>query len=211
MSFEPTVLTRQEEILLDLDHIQARDALYQQILGEFADARLGQSISKRERDQTRQDDKSLVYGEITFESFAIAMQKIRLKYGKPGKGYSGDAGVLQKPGGVFVDLGSGTGKACLAAALMHPFEQVRGIEVLEGLHRFATEAIQPQFETVAKPLLESGQPPYDEVMPEVRSLSLLARSWARLVAVSFECTRAIARNTDRVYARECDAMFVVRC
>lgn len=77
--------------------------------------------------------------------------------------------MLQKPGGVFVDLGSGTGKACIAAALLHPFEAVRGIETLEGLHRFAIDAIHPRYESIAKPLLESGNPAYDEAtMPEVR-------------------------------------------
>ena len=39
--------------------------------------------------------------------------------------------------------------------------------LLEGLNKFACDAILPQYETMAKPLLESTDPPYEEV-PEVR-------------------------------------------
>ena len=42
--------------------------------------------------------------------------------------------------GVFVDLGSGSGKACLAAQLLHPFEKVVGIETIQCLHDFANKA-----------------------------------------------------------------------
>lgn len=33
-------------------------------------------------------------------------------------------------GGTFVDLGSGLGKVCFGAALLHPFSKVLGIEIL---------------------------------------------------------------------------------
>jgi len=33
--------------------------------------------------------------------------------------------------GLFYDLGSGTGKGCVGAALSHPFEKVVGVEILE--------------------------------------------------------------------------------
>jgi len=36
-------------------------------------------------------------------------------------------------GGTFVDLGSGSGKALLTAALIHNWENVVGIEMLEDL------------------------------------------------------------------------------
>lgn len=42
--------------------------------------------------------------------------------------------------GCFLDLGSGAGKACIAAALLHSFEKVIGIEIVEALHGFATTA-----------------------------------------------------------------------
>ena len=53
MSFEQTSLTHREGVLLDIDWVHEREELYDKILGEFGDPRLGQSISKRERDQVR--------------------------------------------------------------------------------------------------------------------------------------------------------------
>lgn len=41
-------------------------------------------------------------------------------------------------GDVFLDMGSGTGKACVAAGLLYPNLAVcRGVELLNGLHRQA--------------------------------------------------------------------------
>jgi hypothetical protein len=40
-------------------------------------------------------------------------------------------------GAVFYDLGSGTGKVVLAAALLHDFSTCCGIELLSGLHSVA--------------------------------------------------------------------------
>ena len=41
--------------------------------------------------------------------------------------------------GAFYDLGSGTGKGCLTAALLHPFEESIGIEILDGLYNTSVE------------------------------------------------------------------------
>lgn len=38
------------------------------------------------------------------------------------------------PGGAFYDLGSGTGKAVLAAALLHDFDECKGIEIADSLY-----------------------------------------------------------------------------
>lgn len=63
------------------------------------------------RDETEQTGNStLVYGEITFKTLALALHKIKTKYGLPGVGSSGPDGVLQGAGGTFYDIGSGTGK-----------------------------------------------------------------------------------------------------
>ncbi len=42
--------------------------------------------------------------------------------------------AFDSSGGVFVDLGSGQGKGVLAAALVHDFDEVVGVEHLEGLY-----------------------------------------------------------------------------
>jgi tRNA G46 methylase TrmB len=46
---------------------------------------------------------------------------------------------FREVGGKFVDIGSGSGKAVFAAALLHKFDDCVGIEILEGLHNLAEE------------------------------------------------------------------------
>ena len=48
-------------------------------------------------------------------------------------------GVFEGDGGVFVDLGSGTGKGIIAGILMHPFSKVVGVEMLETLFEKSIE------------------------------------------------------------------------
>ena len=74
---------------------------------------------------------TLMYGEIEFASFGMIIEKIKKRYGG-----------LAEGGGHFVDLGSGTGKACFAAALIHDFDQVTGIEILEGLNRYSKTLVK---------------------------------------------------------------------
>jgi hypothetical protein len=47
--------------------------------------------------------------------------------------------LLQEPGGIFYDLGSGAGKGVIAASLLHPFDRCTGIEFLESLHKMSLE------------------------------------------------------------------------
>ena len=42
-------------------------------------------------------------------------------------------------GGTFVDIGSGIGKGVLTGALMHEFDEVIGVEILEGLYQKSLE------------------------------------------------------------------------
>ncbi|CAM9408534.1 unnamed protein product, partial [Ectocarpus fasciculatus] len=62
------------------------------------------------------------YGEIEFSSFFKILRKFR-----------------PTNGGKFYDLGSGTGKAVLAARLVCDFDCCIGIELLESLHSQAVE------------------------------------------------------------------------
>lgn len=85
-------------------------------------------MSKKERQDEELDDQSLVYGEIQFRTFALTIEKIRYLYDG-----------LRDSGGIFVDIGSGTGKAVFAAMLMHDFDRVIGIEILNGLHEISRD------------------------------------------------------------------------
>lgn len=51
--------------------------------------------------------------------------------------------------GNFYDLGSGSGKAVVAMALIHPFKKLIGIEYLENLYKFAAEVADVYEKSVA--------------------------------------------------------------
>ena len=78
----------------------------------------GFQLSLQARDGST--DPSYLYGEIECQAFAAA-----LSLAQP------------KATDVFYDLGSGCGKAVIAAALTYPMKAYRGIEVLAPLHSAA--------------------------------------------------------------------------
>jgi SAM-dependent methyltransferase len=112
---------------LSLVDIPKRKELYD-ILVRDHPVKKGKAASTSERIETNNKASTLVYGEISFNSFAVAVEKVKNKYGG-----------LSKPGGIFYDIGAGTGKPALAAALLHDFDEVRGIEILDGLHSLSLE------------------------------------------------------------------------
>eukprot|EP00929_Paragymnodinium_shiwhaense_P109881 TRINITY_DN7645_c0_g1_i1.p1 TRINITY_DN7645_c0_g1~~TRINITY_DN7645_c0_g1_i1.p1 ORF type:complete len:323 (+),score=53.14 TRINITY_DN7645_c0_g1_i1:103-1071(+) len=71
--------------------------------------------------------RSLVAGEIGFASFAALLQ---------------DAGVASSGGQRFLDLGSGTGRAVVAFALLLPSCTGAGIEIRPSLHDTATDVLK---------------------------------------------------------------------
>ena len=106
-------------------------SIYEDTTSSFP-TRVGKNVSKKERETFQILDSTLVYGEIEMKSLALALLKIKFKYGLPNVGHSPTQGIMQRDDGIFVDLGSGTGKAVVAAAIVHNFEMSYGIEVLEG-------------------------------------------------------------------------------
>lgn len=71
-------------------------------------------------------DSSFVYGEVEFLTLLKLINKLTDKYG------------LVVSDCIFVDLGSGSGKACYLASLLFKFKVSIGIEMLESLHNIAT-------------------------------------------------------------------------
>jgi hypothetical protein len=85
-------------------------------------------LSKNDRKEpSKRADMTLTYGEIDFSSFADIIYKVKYEY----KGLSG--------GELFCDVGSGSGKAVFAAALLHNFQRCVGVEILLSLDAFAKE------------------------------------------------------------------------
>lgn len=112
---------------LSVDAIPKLTQIFDKLVAEHP-VSVGKHASTDERKTMKENPSTLVYGEIRFESYAIAIEKIKNKYGG-----------LQSPGGVFYDLGSGTGKPTLSAALLHDFDKVKGIELLQGLYNISLE------------------------------------------------------------------------
>mmetsp|Transcript_46638 Transcript_46638/g.130049 ORF Transcript_46638/g.130049 Transcript_46638/m.130049 type:complete len:524 (-) Transcript_46638:55-1626(-) len=104
-------------------------------------------LSQEERRLNSLDDPALLYGEIEPNEFAKVLQRIQHIYGHmhPGKGIAR---------GKFYDIGSGSGKACLVAAMLHPFELCCGIETLSELCTLA-EGLQARHDK----RIASGKPP----------------------------------------------------
>ena len=75
-------------------------------------------------------NNSLQYGEIHFDTIAVALLKLKNMYG----GWKGQ--------GIFYDLGSGVGNVVIAAALVHRWQAVIGIEILEPLYEISGGLIE---------------------------------------------------------------------
>lgn len=99
---------------------------------------------------TGRETDSLVYGEIAYSAMYELLEMLK------------DKGVIGgKAGEVFLDLGSGVGKAVLMAGFLHNFQTCIGFEVLSELHTMAVELFaKAQEDTAAK--LESRLGDYME-------------------------------------------------
>ena len=93
----------------------------------------GALIRERCRDEVFAKDegssiRDLVYGEFSFLSLVAFFKKYR--------------GLIPRSGAVCYDLGSGVGRPVFAAATLHPFAKVVGLECLSGLHALGTAKTQ---------------------------------------------------------------------
>jgi hypothetical protein len=98
---------------------------------------------------------SLVYGEIAYSAMYELLEMLKEK------------GIIGgKSGEIFMDLGSGVGKAVVMGAFLHKFEACIGFEVLPELHTMALELFErAQQDTSAR--LESRLGDYmTEAWPE---------------------------------------------
>ena len=78
---------------------------------------LAKRLSREERlSRGLQQEPALVYGEVSFAALAALLWSLRLD-----------------SGGVFVDLGSGSGRAVIGALLLHDWDVVRGVELIAAL------------------------------------------------------------------------------
>ena len=90
----------------------------------------GKDVSRKERNLLDNRNSSLTYGEIDFASFYKILR---------------DIPSWCRKNGTFYDLGSGTGRAVLAARMLQDFSVCHGIEILEGLHHEAGIVVENYF------------------------------------------------------------------
>ena len=95
-------------------------------------------ISLDERQRLSIKDDVFVYGEIIYPTFALM-----LKLAEP------------KPGEVFYDLGSGSGKAVLLTSMLYDLSKAVGVEYLAPLYELSTKklnllTVHPDFARLSK-------------------------------------------------------------
>jgi SAM-dependent methyltransferase len=111
------------------EEFAAREAVFQEIFGDCS-AEDAKAASKAERAASGLDKPGLTYQEIELQVINRLLNRIKT-----------DHGPLFESTGILLDLGSGAGKACIAAGLLHPFEKVVGIEMLQSLTDMANTAL----------------------------------------------------------------------
>jgi len=111
------------------EELEGRQMLYEAIFASTT-ADVAKMASINERRENELQDKSLTYSELDISVLHQVLNTLKTSYGP-----------LFAQKGLFVDLGSGTGKACIAAALLHPFEKVIGIETVQCLSDLANTAL----------------------------------------------------------------------
>lgn len=144
------------------------------------DAEKAKAMSKEARAGMENAGANLVYAELDIASMHSILNLLKTGYGPLFVGQ-----------GVFVDLGSGVGKAAVAAALLHPFQKVVGIECLAPLNAVASD-VQGKFAAAAATVLEEGKTP-----PEVSFMTgdFVDEVAGSLAPIAAECKVALAVAT----------------
>ncbi len=161
---------------IDEEYLEDMKSIYDDIVKPFPTS-VGKAISKKERTDMELKASTLVYGELEFWPLGIYFEKIKKHYGRPFIGSSGPKGILQEPGGKFYDLGSGIGKGCVAAALLHNFETCYGIEVLEGLYTMSLDLVA-SYNSKGKAALDNRDMETDIIMLNGDMLDPSFKDWS---------------------------------
>jgi SAM-dependent methyltransferase len=113
---------------MEPSHVQE---IFQQLYTNLS----GYEVAQREKNRLGRLEQSTTYGEVMPESFAELL-----------------SAASPAEGEVFLDLGSGTGKATFMAAMSFPFSRVVGVELLPGLGDLARELLA-RYDTEFRPRL----------------------------------------------------------
>ena len=93
---------------------------------------VAKTASLAERSEKNMNDMTLLYGEMEFSALKTIFSKVDKLF---------PSSMLEKKELIFVDLGSGSGKACIASALFgKAFAYSYGVEILTNLLDIANKA-----------------------------------------------------------------------
>jgi SAM-dependent methyltransferase len=107
------------------------DRLYREVAGY--------ELSHAERNRRGLSERSVIYGEVIPAAFHRALSE-----------------VAPRPGEVFFDVGSGTGKAVFLAALCFDFAQLVGVELLSELNA-AARRVLARYDAEVRPTLPEAK------------------------------------------------------
>jgi hypothetical protein len=133
----PYLLNKQQRKALD-----EKLSVFNSIITEFPEevAKDASESERERRDFGALPDSTLTYGEIDFVSVGEIFETLKNRF------------QSLPEGGVFYDLGSGSGKGVVAAALLGKFSQCKGIELLESLFSLSL-SMKSKFESMKESLL----------------------------------------------------------
>ena len=167
----PYILTESEQL-----ELTRKTTIYSQLTESFPISQ-SKHLSKEER--VRLDlskEPSYTYGEIDFHSFGEIFYTIRNRYNLP-------------EGGIFYDLGSGVGKALVAASLLGSFSECIGIEILKPLFDLSLKLVEVYNESFTSHIL--ANPDLFTILPPIKSVlgDILKYDWtnASLIFVNSTC------------------------
>ncbi len=127
--------------------LAAQERVYDAVCGRAVSLQVGFKASHAARKKVggaARKSTSLHYGEVFFKPLGRALEQIKRKWGGLRKQQAvadgNDGGAAESH---FYDLGAGTGKSLVAAALVHRgFSRCIGIELLPGLVAVARQVVR---------------------------------------------------------------------
>ena len=148
---EPYTLSDQQ-----IHELERKNEIYNQLTLKFP-LSIGKKASKDDRESlNKMRESHLTYGEIEFLSLGEIFYTIQERYG----------GLPQ--GGIFYDLGSGTGKGILAAALLGSFSDCCGIEILNSLYEISLQLIEEYDNEITQHVIQNAN--LWTTFPKLRSI-----------------------------------------
>ncbi|KAJ8600349.1 hypothetical protein CTAYLR_000675 [Chrysophaeum taylorii] len=130
--FEDSETSSSDASLVNSINCLLESKAFEMLSDLYAECPLEVAKSLSKADRQGNDNKSLVYGEVDFSSFARVVRKLKKKR--------------------FYDLGSGSGRAVFAARLLGDFDECTGIEILDRLHD-AAETIRRAYDKKTRALV----------------------------------------------------------